>query len=112
MLKQLMLVLALCSTVPAQTGSEARPPSQDVALQATPAASGDSAERMRAELNQLEGMLNNMATEVGLIRDPNLQMLLTTNVQMWSTLIHNMRLQLNEMEGRRGTSPSASPPKK
>lgn len=114
MLKQAVLVLALCAAMLAQTATEAPSPTQDTSAQAPLATSGDSVQRMQTELNQLEGMLNNMATEVGLVRDTNLQILLTTNVQMWSTLIHNMRLQLNEIERRRGTSvsPTAPIPKK
>ena len=43
---------------------------------------------MRADLNQMESLMNNMQSEINFLRDQNFQILLNTNVQMWTTA-HN-----------------------
>lgn len=49
--------------------------------------SSDRAEQMRADLNQMESLMNNMQSEINLLRDQNLQILLNTNVRLWTILI-------------------------
>ncbi len=56
---------------------------------------------MRADLNQMESLMNNMQSEINFLRDQNLQILLTTNVRMWTILIRDLRMQLNDEEQRR-----------
>ena len=45
--------------------------------------------------------MNNMSSEINFLHHKNLQILLNTNVRMWSILIRNLRLQLAEEEQKR-----------
>jgi hypothetical protein len=51
---------------------------------------------MRADLNQMESLMNNMSSEINFLRDQNLQILLNTNVRMWTILIRDLRQQLDD----------------
>ena len=53
---------------------------------------------MRADLNQMESLMNNMQSEINFLRDQNLQILLNTNVRMWTILIRDLRAQLDDEE--------------
>lgn len=81
--------------------------SQSLAQQASsPAPSPtDRIAQMRADLNQMESLMGNMQSEINFLRDQNLQILLTTNVRMWTILIRDLRSQLDEEEERRSTNP-------
>jgi len=72
------------------------------------ASSSDRAEQMRADLNQMESLMNNMQGEINFVRDQNLQILLNTNVRMWTILIRDLRRQLDE-EQRRPSAPVQTP---
>lgn len=61
-----------------------------------PAPPVDRAQQMRADLNQMESLMNNMSSEITFLRDQNLQILLNTNVRMWTILIRDLRRQLDE----------------
>ena len=65
---------------------------------------GDRVAQMRADLNQMESLMGNMQSEINFLRDQNLQILLTTNVRMWTILIRDLRSQLDDEE-RRSTNP-------
>ena len=84
----------------------AQEPAQEVSSQtalgpSSQASAGSGpAVQMRADLNQMESLLNNMSSEVTFLRDQNLQILLNTNVRMWTILIRDLRLQLDEQERR------------
>ena|SRR5215469_13130987 len=70
--------------------------------------SSDRVEQMRADLNQMESLMNNMQSEINFLRDQNLQILLNTNVRMWTILIRDLRRQLDE-EQRRLPAPAHVP---
>ena len=76
--------------------------------QAPSAQSADRAEQMRADLNQMESLMNNMQSEINFLHDQNLQILLNTNVRMWTILIRDLRRQLDE-EPRRSPAPTHVP---
>lgn len=58
----------------------------------------DSTRQMRLDLDQMDSLLNNMSAQVNFIRDTNMSILLNTNVRLWSVLIRDMRMQLQEQE--------------
>jgi hypothetical protein len=70
----------------------------------------DRIAQMRADLNQMESLMGNMQSEINFLRDQNLQILLNTNVRMWTILIRDLRRQLDDEE-RRATNPASTPPK-
>jgi hypothetical protein len=70
--------------------------------------SSDRAEQIRADLNQMESLMNNMQSEINLLRDQNLQILLNTNVSLWTIFIRDLRRQLEE-EQRRSPAPTHAP---
>ncbi len=76
----------------------------------TPAPPTDRVQQMRADLNQMESLMGNMQSEINFLRDQNLQILLTTNVRMWTILIRDLRLQLDDEERRGLNSPAAAHP--
>ena len=66
---------------------------------------------MRSDLNQMESLMNNMQSEINFLHDQNLQILLNTNVRMWTILIRDLRQQLDEAEQKRVESkPLKRPP--
>jgi hypothetical protein len=66
----------------------------------------DSAHQMRLDLDQMESLVNNMAAQVSFIHDTNMSILLNTNVRLWSVLIRDLRMQLQEQErDKRPSSP-------
>ena len=87
------------------TQAPAQLPAGDTTSSAPPV---DAARRMELDLNQMESLLNNMAAQVSFIRDTNMSILLNTNVQLWSVLIRDLRLQLQEQQ-RGGTKSPGSP---
>ena len=87
----------------------AQQPSQ-THLSAPAVESSDRAEEMRADLNQMERLMNNMQSEINLLRDQNLQILLNTNVRMWTILIRDLRRQLDEEQPRSPASAHAPGP--
>jgi hypothetical protein len=66
---------------------------------------------MRADLNQMESLMNNMTSEITFLRDQNLRILLNTNVRMWTIVIRDLRAQLDEEERKRGSEPTLPTPK-
>ena len=60
---------------------------------------------MRDDLNKLDSLNANMSTEIEFLRDQNLQILLRTNVQMWTVLIRDLRQQVQREEQRRAMPP-------
>ena len=91
----LVLTQALFAQQPVQTPAPSTP-------------SSDRAEQMRADLNQMESLMNNMQSEINFLRDQNLQILLNTNVRMWTILIRDLRRQLDD-EQRRSAAPASAP---
>jgi hypothetical protein len=68
---------------------------------ASAAPAPDRIAQMRADLNQMESLMNNMQSEINFLRDQNLQILLNTNVRMWTILIRDLGRQLDDEEQRR-----------
>jgi hypothetical protein len=58
----------------------------------------DAAQQMKMDLDQMDSLLNNMATQTSFIRDTNISILLNTNVRLWSLLLRDLRLQMEEQQ--------------
>ncbi len=113
MMRQMIFLLLLSSTLWAQSGdSQAKPPAQNrqnqaeaaeqSTMQPSPGEAGDDLAQMRLDLDHMESLLNNMSGEITFLRDQNLQILLNSNARMWRILIRDLRLQINREEQRRG----------
>ncbi len=96
MFPKLTLCLLLVLNAAAQ-----QPPSTTPA----PAPPIDRTQQMRTDLNQMESLMNNMQSEINFLRDQNLQILLNTNVQLWTILIRDLRMQLDDEEQRQTLVP-------
>src|SRR5262244_876933 len=84
--------------------STVRPsPNQSDVPQAAMTQPSDELSQIRDDLNKLESLNMNMSSEIEFLHDQNLQILLRTNSQMWTTLIRDMRRQLQQQEQRRIT---------
>ena len=66
---------------------------------------------MRDDLNKLESLNLNMSSEIEFLHDQNLQILLRTNVQMWTILIRDLRQQVARQEQRQAAPPPQRPEK-
>ncbi len=88
------------------------------ATQRPPTTPGDDLAQMRMDLNRMESMLGNMSSQIEFLRDQNLQILLRTNAQMWTTLIRDLRRQVDREEQRiqmqqpQGDKAIPSPPRR
>jgi hypothetical protein len=69
----------------------------------------DELARMRDDLNKLESLNLNMSSEIEFLRDQNLQILLRTNVQMWTIVIRDLREQIAREEQRKAVPPPQQP---
>lgn len=58
---------------------------------------------MRDDLNKLESLNLNMSSEIEFLRDQNLQILLRTNVQMWTIVIRDLREQVAREQRKAAT---------
>lgn len=58
---------------------------------------------MRDDLTKLESLNLNMSSEIEFLRDQNLQILLRTNVQMWTIVIRDLREQVAREERKAAT---------
>jgi len=65
---------------------------------------------MELDLDQMESLLSNMATEVSFISDTNMQILLSTNVRLWTLLLRDLRLQLAQQRHHGQAGPSQPAP--
>jgi TolA-binding protein len=84
---------------------QTRSPASNQAAPPAAAPPSDRIQQMRADLNQMESLMNNMQSEINFLRDQNLQILLNTNVRMWTILIRDLRRQLDDEEQRRVVAP-------
>jgi hypothetical protein len=113
MMRQMLFLLLLSSTLWAQSaGGHLSPSAQGKQSQAdtaagqataqpSPGEAGDDLAQMRTDLNHMESLLNNMSSEITFLRDQNLQILLNSNARMWTILIRDLRLQIDREEQRR-----------
>lgn len=115
MYKAAIVVLTLLMTA-AAGGQTLNPKPQQSATQensteqaANPPAPADAAHQMQLDLDQMDSLVNNMAAQVGFIRDTNMSILLNTNVRLWSVLLRDMRLQMQEQQ-RHAAEKTSSPP--
>jgi TolA-binding protein len=99
----LLLAFVLMGVSSAQS-APAPPTPQPGAQTASPQPS-DELSQMRDDLNKLESLNLNMSSEIEFLRDQNLQILLRTNVQMWTVLIRDLRQQVQREEQRRAMPP-------
>ena len=98
-----IFLLLACMALACRSALAQQPPS--------PApAPADRITEMGTDLNQMESLMGNMQSEINFLRDHNLQILLTTNVRMWTILIRDLRRQLDDQE-RHTTNPAPPPPK-
>ena len=67
---------------------------------------------MQLDLDQMESLVNNMAAQVSFIRDTNMSILLNTNVRLWSVLIRDLRMQLQEQQRQRALQDKANSPQR
>ena len=97
--------LAQSTNQPLGTAARSAQPQAGVASQSAvqqpPAVSNADLARMRTDLDRMESLLGNMSSEVEFLRDQNLQILLRTNVQMWTILIRDLRRQMDREEQQR-----------
>ena len=112
MMRQMLFLLLLSSTLWAQSANGRLSPSAEggqsqadtaaqAATQPSPGEAGDDLAQMRTDLNHMESLLNNMSSEITFLRDQNLQILLNSNARMWTILIRDLRLQIDREEQRR-----------
>lgn len=112
-MRQISLVVLLSWVLVGSSFAQRGAPSQDQnsapgsAAQAPgPASSGnDELARMRDDLNKLDSLNLNMSSEIEFLRDQNLQILLRTNVQMWTIVIRDLREQVAREEQKQAVPP-------
>ena len=88
-------------------GANPKPSTPAAAQLQTPAA--DAGSHVQRDLDEMESLLNNMATQTSFIRDTNMSILLNTNVRLWSILLRDLRMQLDAQQ--RSTSERQSVPR-
>ena len=106
-----LLMLVLTGSSFAQRGAASQSSAPENAAQAPGAANSgnDELAQMRDDLNKLESLNLNMSSEIEFLRDQNLQILLRTNVQMWTIMIRDLREQVAREEQRQAVSPTTRP---
>ena len=72
---------------------------------AAPATPNDDLAQMRIDLDRMDSLLGNMSSEIEFLHDQNLQILLRTNAQMWTTLIRDLRRQVDREQRARDRKP-------
>jgi len=87
------------------TGKPATPSTPQNAMQQPPSQSNDDLAQMRDDLNKMESLNMNMSSEIEFLHDQNLQILLRTNSQMWTILIHDLRRQIQLEEQHKALAP-------
>jgi len=103
------LLLLACIILASQFAG-AQQPTSNAPAQPSSAPTTDRSQQMHADLNQMESLMNNMQSEINFLRDQNLQILLNTNVRMWTILIRDLRSQLDAEEQPCATAPAPSQP--
>jgi RecA/RadA recombinase len=93
MLRQAILMVILAAVSVAQVRNNPEPAPAPQAAQ--PA---DPNRQTEQDLNHMESLLNNMAAETAFIHDTNMQILLNTNYQLWSILLRDLRMQLQQQK--------------
>jgi hypothetical protein len=79
------------------------------AATANPSSPPDPAHQMQLDLDQMDSLVNNMAAQVSFIRDTNMSILLNTNVRLWTVLIRDLRMQVQEQQRHAASEKTNSP---
>lgn len=87
-------------TPPAAAGAQQSGATGEKTPWTPPTTEAEQLAQMRADLAQMESLLNNMSSEITFLRDQNLQILLNTNARMWTMLIRDLRAQIELSEKR------------
>lgn len=103
----LLVVCALNAAALAQTGAQSQAPPPSTETESAPRP--DPARQMVVDLDQMDSLLNNMATQTSFIQDTNLSILLNTNVRLWSVLLRDLRLQVQEQQRQAASKKASSP---
>jgi hypothetical protein len=99
MVRQAVLILALAGAALAQNGTPPAPPQK----QEAPATERpDATQQMQLDLDQMDSLVNNMATQVSFIQNTNMSILLNSNVRLWTILLRDLRLQLEQQKRAAG----------
>ncbi|MFZ0705844.1 MAG: hypothetical protein WAM71_09610 [Candidatus Korobacteraceae bacterium] len=93
----------------AEQNPQASPAPNAPAPGAAAAVRPDPAKQMQLDLDQMESLVNNMAAQVSFIRDTNMSILLNTNVRLWTVLIRDLRMQMQEQQRHAASENSNSP---
>jgi small-conductance mechanosensitive channel len=109
------MCLALTWFIISNPIARAQQPAPPASAQATPPATSspapDRIQQMRTDLDQMESQMNSMSSRVNFLRDQNLQILLNNNVRLWTILIRDLRLQLDEEQHKRDAESKPREPK-
>ena len=103
MIRHVALILVLAVAALAQSG--AATPQQQTATDARAGQRPDVAQQIQLDLNQMESLVNNMAAQVSFIHDTNMSILLNSNVRLWTILLRDLRLQLEQQKREAGQHP-------
>src|SRR5208282_2899835 len=94
------------SAPPSSTAQSTQsPPTSSQTVGTPPAVPGGDLAQMRTDLDRMESLLGNMSSEIEFLRDQNLQILLRSNAQMWTTLIRDLRRQVDREQRDRDKKP-------
>ena len=102
----LMSVAACGQTTEPKAQQPAAAPNPAGDASSTPGPRPDPAQQMKIDLDQMDSLLNNMATQTSFIRDTNMSILLNTNVRLWSLLLRDLRLQVEAQQRQAGANHS------
>ncbi len=105
----LMSVAACGQTAEPKAQEPAATQNPTGAAASNPALRPDPAQQMKMDLDQMDSLLNNMATQTSFIRDTNMSILLNTNVRLWSMLLRDLRLQVEEQQRQAGAAQPHKP---
>ena len=107
----LLMMCVVSAGAIAQAGdAKVQQPTPTQSTQPEAAVRPNPAQQMQLDLNQMESLLSNMSAQVNFVRDTNMSILLNTNVRLWSVLLRDLRLQLEEQQRERSAAPDKTNP--
>jgi hypothetical protein len=99
MLRQLVVIIAVLTLGISAVAQTQQPP----AASPNPALRPDPARQMEQDMNEMESLLNNMAAETTFVKDTNMQILLNTNYRLWSILLRDLRMHMEQQKKADGS---------